>query len=56
MTTMKFKAISADFFVTDLTKKKLKWPIGRSWVQILPVLISLGILQIEDFFFFFFAS
>ena len=60
---MKFKTVSvSQAFRNWFEKKDLKWPIGRSWVQVLTVLISVGIFKIEDFlsfvflfsFFFFF--
>ena len=50
---MKFKAVSvSQAFRNWFEKKDLKWPIGRSWVQILTVLISLGILSIVLYRFF----
>ena len=47
---MKFKTVSvSQAFRKWFEKKDLKWPIGRSWVQVLTVLISVGIFKIEDF-------
>ena len=50
---MKFKTVSvSQAFRNWFEKKDLKWPICGSWVQILTVLISLGILSIVLYRFF----